>query len=128
MKAVGPLGVLKFTVGLALNRRILSQFFDFSVAKGTVKRSSRKSRRDHPTGAEKGLNVYVYGYGTVSGMKTTVLLREDLYEILKKKYGPRGISEAINAILAEALLKGEGMFGTMARTPLKDIRDHSDRL
>jgi curli biogenesis system outer membrane secretion channel CsgG len=61
-------------------------------------------------------------------MKTTVLLREDLYEILKKKYGPRGISEAINTILAEALLKGEGMFATMARTSLKDIRDHRDRL
>jgi hypothetical protein len=63
-----------------------------------------------------------------SEMKTTVLLREDLYEILKKRYGPRGISEAINAILAEALLKGEGMFGTMARTSLRDIRDHRDRL
>lgn len=61
-------------------------------------------------------------------MKTTVLLREDLYEILKKRYGPRGISEAINAILAEALLKGEGMFGTMQRTSLKDLRDHRDRV
>ncbi|MGA3107885.1 MAG: hypothetical protein ABSD99_00290 [Candidatus Bathyarchaeia archaeon] len=61
-------------------------------------------------------------------MKTTVLLREDLYEILKEKFGPRGMSEAINAILAEALLKGEGMFGTMRRTSLKDMRDHRDRL
>jgi hypothetical protein len=61
-------------------------------------------------------------------MKTTVLLREDLYEILKKKYGPRGISEAINAILAQALLKGEGMFGTMPKASLKDLRDHRDRL
>jgi hypothetical protein len=61
-------------------------------------------------------------------MKTTVLLREDLYEILKKKYGPRGISEAINAILAQALLKGEGMFGTMPKTSLKDLRDHRDRV
>jgi len=61
-------------------------------------------------------------------MKTTVLLREDLYEILRKKYGPRGISEAINAILAEALLKGEGMFGTMPKTSLRDLRDHRDRI
>ena len=56
------------------------------------------------------------------------MLREDLYEILKERYGPRGISEAINAILAEALLKGEGMFGTMPRASLKDLRDHRDRL
>jgi len=61
-------------------------------------------------------------------MKTTVLLREDLYEILKKRYGPRGISEAINSILAEALLGGEGMFGTMPKTSLKDVRDHRDRV
>ena len=59
-------------------------------------------------------------------MKTTVLLREDIYEILKKKYGPRGISDAINGILAQALLKGEGMFGTMPRTSLRDLRDHRD--
>jgi hypothetical protein len=61
-------------------------------------------------------------------MKTTVLLREDLHEILKRKYGPRGISEAINRILAEALLKGEGMFGTMPKASLKDLRDHRDRV
>jgi len=64
----------------------------------------------------------------VSVIKTTVLLREDLYEILKKKYGPRGISQAINAILAEALLKGEGMFGIMPKASLKDLRDHRDRI
>jgi hypothetical protein len=57
-------------------------------------------------------------------MKTTVLLREELYEILRRRYGPGGISEAINAILAEALLK-EGMFGTMPKTSLKDLRDHT---
>ena len=57
-----------------------------------------------------------------------MLLREDLYEILRKRYGPRGISEAINRILAEALLKGEGMFGTMPKTSLKDLRDHRDRV
>ena len=61
-------------------------------------------------------------------LKTTVTLREDLYEILRRKYGPRGISDAINSILAEALLKGEGMFGTMPKTRLTDIRDHRDRL
>ena len=59
--------------------------------------------------------------------KTTILLREDVYEILKEKYGPRRMSEAINQILAEALLKGESMFGTMEKTSIKDLRDHRDR-
>jgi len=61
-------------------------------------------------------------------MKTTVTLREDLYEILKRKYGPRGLSEDINAILAEALLQGESMFGTMEKASLRDLRDHRDRI
>ena len=60
--------------------------------------------------------------------KTTVTLREDVYEILKKKYGPRGISRAINEILAEVLLKGGSMFGTMKKTSLEDLREHRDRL
>jgi len=60
--------------------------------------------------------------------KTTVVLREDVYEVLKKKYGARGMSKAINEILAEVLLKGESMFGTMEKTSLKDLRDHRDRI
>jgi predicted CopG family antitoxin len=60
--------------------------------------------------------------------KTTIMLREDVYEVLKKKYGAKGMSKAINKILAEALLKGESMFGTMKKTSLEDLRDHSDRI
>ena len=60
--------------------------------------------------------------------KTTVMLREDVYEVLKKKYGARGMSKAINEILAETLLKGESMFGTMKKTSLEDLRDHRDRI
>ena len=61
-------------------------------------------------------------------MKITVELREDLYEILRRRYGPREISDAINTILAEALLKGETMFGTMRKAKLTDLRDHRDRV
>jgi hypothetical protein len=75
----------------------------------------------------KGLNVYLYVYANVSALKTTVMLR-GLHEILKMRYGPRGISKAIDAILAEALLKGEGMFGTMPKTSLRDLRDDRDRV
>ena len=60
--------------------------------------------------------------------KTTVILREDIYEVLKKRYGARGMSKAINEILAETLLKGESMFGTMKKTSLEDLRDHRDRV
>jgi len=60
--------------------------------------------------------------------KTTVILREDVYEVLKKKYGARGMSKAINEILVDALLKGESMFGSMKKTSLKDLRDHRDRV
>lgn len=60
--------------------------------------------------------------------KTTIILREDVYEVLKRKYGPRGMSEAINQILAEALLKEGGLFGTMKETSLSDLRDHRDRV
>jgi len=60
--------------------------------------------------------------------KTTITLREDVYDVLKKKYGARGMSNAINEILSEVLLKGESMFGTMEKTSLKDLRDHRDRV
>ena len=60
--------------------------------------------------------------------KTTIVLREDVYEVLKKKYGSRRLSKAINEILAEALLKGDSMFGTMKKTSLKDLRNHRDRV
>jgi len=60
--------------------------------------------------------------------KTTVVLRDDVYEVLKKKYGARGMSKAINELLAEALLKGDSMFGMMKKTSLKDLRDHRDRV
>jgi len=60
--------------------------------------------------------------------KTTVVLREDVYEVLKRKYGARGMSKAINELLAEALLEGDSMFGTMKKSSLKDLRDHRDRV
>lgn len=60
--------------------------------------------------------------------KTTLTLREDVYEVLKKRYGARGMSKAINEILAETLLKGESMFGSMKKMSLKDLRDHRDRV
>jgi len=58
--------------------------------------------------------------------KTTVILRDDLYEALKARDGAKGISKAINTIVSEYLSTEKSMFGTMKKTPLNDLRDHRD--
>ncbi len=62
--------------------------------------------------------------------KTTVTIRDDLYDILRKEAGPRGVSEKINEILAEHLLRkpSKDLFGTMRKVDLGDLRDHAERL
>ncbi|MEM3957048.1 MAG: hypothetical protein QXO47_02460 [Thermoproteota archaeon] len=60
--------------------------------------------------------------------KTTVLLREDVYQALKEKAGARNISSLINEILVEYFAKKESMFGTMKRVDVADLRDHRERL
>ncbi len=60
--------------------------------------------------------------------KTTILLREDLYQALREKAGPRGISNLINEILAEHFAKSKSMFGTMRVTDLSDLRNHRGRI
>jgi len=59
--------------------------------------------------------------------KTTILLREDVYQTLKEKAGARNISNEINKILLEHFEKSESMFGTMKKTDTTDLRDHRDR-
>jgi predicted CopG family antitoxin len=59
--------------------------------------------------------------------KTTVTLRDDVYQTLKEKAGARNISNQINKILIEYFAKKESMFGTMKQTDIADLRDHKDR-
>jgi predicted CopG family antitoxin len=59
--------------------------------------------------------------------KTTIILREDVYQRLKEKAGARNISNEINKILLEHFEKSESMFGTMKKTDTADLRDHKDR-
>ena len=59
--------------------------------------------------------------------KTTITLRDDVYQTLKEKAGARNISSQINKILIEHFAKTESMFGTMKQTDLKNLRDHEDR-
>ncbi len=61
-------------------------------------------------------------------IRTTIKLREDIFQKLKKDAGNRKVSEAINRILEEKLLKKRSLFGTMAKVDTSDIRDHKDRI
>jgi predicted CopG family antitoxin len=59
--------------------------------------------------------------------KTTITLRDDVYQTLKEKAGARNISNQINKILIEYFSKTESMFDTMKKADLTDFRDHKDR-
>ncbi len=62
-------------------------------------------------------------------VRTTIKLREDVYQTLKKEAGAKNISEKINEILIKMLFKEKkSLFGTMPKTDLSDLRDHEDRL
>jgi hypothetical protein len=75
------------------------------------------------------LTIYVYVYG--DGVKTTVMLRDDIHGFLVTKFGKRGLSQAVNDLLYEHIFKEkEGMFGSdawLAKASRKDLRDHEDR-
>jgi predicted CopG family antitoxin len=62
-------------------------------------------------------------------VRTTIKLREDVYQTLKKEAGVKNISEKINEILIKTLFKEKkSLFGTMQKIELSDLRDHEDRL
>jgi predicted CopG family antitoxin len=60
--------------------------------------------------------------------KTTIILREDIYQSLKEKAGARNISNLINKILIDYFAKKESMFGTMKPTDISDLRNHRERI
>ena len=64
---------------------------------------------------------------TYMSKKTTIILRDDVYQTLKEKAGARNISNEVNKILLEHFAKTESMFGTMKKTGITDLRDHEDR-
>ena len=60
-------------------------------------------------------------------VKTTVLLREDVRDHLLRKVGPRGLSEAINEILAKSLFRSGGsLFGADPWLTPKGLRDERE--
>ncbi|MBI5254068.1 MAG: hypothetical protein HY930_06735 [Euryarchaeota archaeon] len=60
-------------------------------------------------------------------VKTTVILRNDLYDLLVKKHGRRKISETINEALEKKLLKPKkSMFGADPWLNTKNLRDEEE--
>ena len=60
--------------------------------------------------------------------KTTVILREDVYQVLREKAGAKNVSNLINQIIIEYFAKRGSMFGTMKKVNTSDLRDHRERL
>jgi len=64
---------------------------------------------------------------TVMPVKTTIILRDEIYEYLIKKFGRRKISEAINQALMKQLFKpGKSMFGVDPWLTTKNLRDEEE--
>ena len=64
-------------------------------------------------------------------LRTTIMLREDLYNALIRIFGKRNISKGINEYLLEHMFKEnkKDMFGSakwLQKTGWKDLRDHSE--
>jgi len=60
-------------------------------------------------------------------VRTTISLREDVYQKLKRRGG--NLSEQVNEILIRELVKRDhSMFGTLPKSRRDDIRDHIDRV
>ncbi|MFQ5712218.1 MAG: hypothetical protein ACE5GD_10645 [Candidatus Geothermarchaeales archaeon] len=65
----------------------------------------------------------------MSGMpvKTTITLRDEVYEYLVKKFGRRKISEAVNSILVKSLFKPpKSMFGADPWLTAEGLRDEEE--
>ncbi|MEW5996680.1 MAG: hypothetical protein AB1657_03735 [Candidatus Micrarchaeota archaeon] len=65
-------------------------------------------------------------------IRTTVALREDVYNMLISLFGKRNISEGLNKVLVEHLFeeKKKDMFGVdkwLQKTSMEDLREHRDR-
>lgn len=59
--------------------------------------------------------------------KTTVILRDEVYEHLVKKVGRRKISETINRILAKELFEAErSLFGADPWLTTEGLRDEEE--
>lgn len=59
-------------------------------------------------------------------VRTTVSLREDIYQRLKRS--GRNISDEVNDILAREFARDHSLFGSAKKSRRDDVRDHVDRV
>jgi len=60
-------------------------------------------------------------------VKTTIILKDEIYEYLIKKFGRRRISETINEALMNHLFRSvEGMFGVDSWLTTENLRDEEE--
>ncbi|MCX6767979.1 MAG: hypothetical protein NTY90_04615 [Candidatus Micrarchaeota archaeon] len=66
-------------------------------------------------------------------LKTTILLRDDVYSLLVSVFGKKNISKGVNEVVYEHLVKErrqKSMYGVdkhLAGMSLDDVRDHYER-
>lgn len=60
-------------------------------------------------------------------VKTTIILKDEIYEYLIKKFGRRKISETVNQALMEQLFKpAKSMFGIDPWLTTQNLRDEEE--
>ena len=60
-------------------------------------------------------------------VKTTITLKDEVYEYLVKRFGRRKISEAVNEALIKQLFKpGKSMYGVDPWLTTKNLRDEEE--
>jgi hypothetical protein len=66
------------------------------------------------------------GGSSASFVRTTIALREDIYQKLKRRGG--SLSDEVNDILAREFVRDHSLFGSAKRVRRDDVRDRSDRV
>jgi hypothetical protein len=78
------------------------------------------------------MTLMYYIYGNLMPVKTTILLKDEIYEQIVKKYGRRKISKTINEVLTKQFsVPRESMFGVdpwLTSTGLRDEKEPHESL
>jgi hypothetical protein len=73
------------------------------------------------------MTLMYYIYGDMMPVKTTILLKDEIYEELVKKYGRRKISKTINEVLTKQFsTTKKSMFGADPWLTVTGLRDEKE--
>ncbi len=73
------------------------------------------------------MTLMYYIYGDLMPVKTTILLKDEIYEQLVKKYGRRKISKTINEVLTKQFsTPKKSMFGVDPWLTVTGLRDEKE--